>query len=98
MELLKNELSRPLKILSVHLMSLLFGLLVPRTLTTLHGFNPNQLVFGKNPTLPSVTLNKPPALEGITACDVVAENLNAMHAARKAYIESSEKIRRALRH
>ena len=56
------------------------------TLNTVHGFSPNQLVFGKNPSLPSVALNKPPALEGVTACDVVAENLNALHAAHKAYI------------
>ena len=32
-------------------------------LNTVHGFNPNQLVFGKDPSLPSVALNKPPALE-----------------------------------
>ena len=71
-----------------------------KTLNMVHGFNPNQLVFGKNLSLPSVALNKPPALEGVTACHVVAENLNAMHAAHKAYIasESSEKLRRALRH
>ena len=70
------------------------------TLSTVHEFSPNQLVFGKNLSLPSVALNKPPALESVTACDVVAENLDAMHAAHKAYIasESSEKLRRALRH
>ena len=70
------------------------------TLNTVHGFSPSQLVFGKNRSLPSVALNKLLVLEGVTACDVVAENLNAMHAARKAYIasESSEKLRRALRH
>ena len=69
-------------------------------LNTVHGFSPNQLVFGKNPSLLSVALNKPPVLEGVTACDVVAENLNAMHAACKACIasESSEKLRRAQRH
>ena len=77
-----------------------WGVSAKNTLNTMHGFSPNQLVFGKNPSLPSVALNKPPALEGVTACDVVAENLNAMHAARKAYIasESSEILRRALRH
>ena len=81
-------------------MSLLLGLLVPRTLNTVHGFSPNQLVFGKNPSLLSVALNKLPVLEGVTVCDVVAENLNAMHATCKVYIASelSEKLRRALRH
>ena len=70
------------------------------TLNTVHWFSLNQLLFGKNPSLQSVALNKPPALEGVTACDIVAENLNAMHAAHKAYIasESSGKLRRALRH
>ena len=44
--------------------------------------------------------DKPPALEGQTCSEVVVDNLNAMHAARKAFVEneSNEKIRRALRH
>ena len=60
----------------------------------------DYITFGKNPSLLSVALNKPSVLEGVTVCDVVAENLNAMHAAYKAYIasESSEKLRRTLRH
>ena len=43
---------------------------------------------------------KPPALEGVTQSELIAKNLNATHAARKAFIqqESSEKIGRALRH
>ena len=43
---------------------------------------------------------KLPALECISTSEVVANNLNAMHAARKAFIESesSEKLRRAIRH
>ena len=70
------------------------------TLHTSHGYSPNQLVFGRNPNLPAVLNDKPPALEGVTASELVAENLNAMHAARKSYIanESSEKLRRAIRH
>ena len=41
---------------------------------------------------------KPPALEGVTQSELIAENLKYMHAARKAFIqqESSEKIRKAL--
>ena len=40
-----------------------------------------------------------PALENVTVSHVVADHLNAMHSARKAFIEaeSSEKIKRALR-
>ncbi|XP_057309261.1 uncharacterized protein LOC130647426 [Hydractinia symbiolongicarpus] len=54
----------------------------------------------RNPNIPCILTNKPPAMESKTASQVVAKNLNAMHAARRAYIEneSSEKIRRALRH
>ena len=55
---------------------------------------------GCNPNLPSSLNDKPPALEGTTSSEVVAENLNALHAACKAFIEneSSKQLRRALRH
>ena len=70
------------------------------SLQNVHGFSPNQLVFGRNPNFPSVMHDKLPALEGKTTSEVVSDNLNAMHSARKAFIasEASEKIRRALRH
>ncbi|XP_066911985.1 uncharacterized protein [Clytia hemisphaerica] len=69
-------------------------------LHNIHGFSPNQLVFGRNPNFPSVLTDKLPALEGKTTSEVVRDNLNAMHSARKAFVasEASEKIRRALRH
>ena len=65
-----------------------------------NGFSPNQLVYGFNPTLPSVMCNNIPALENKTTSEVVANNLNAMRAAREAFIknESNERIRRALLH
>ena len=42
----------------------------------------------------------PPAFESMTSSDIIRENLNAMHEARKNYIkaESSERIKRGLRH
>ena len=63
------------------------------------GFSPNQLVFGFNPCLPNVMRDRLPALEN-SSFEIVRRNLNAMHAARKTAIEieSSERIRRALRH
>ena len=69
-------------------------------LHNVHGFSPNQLVFGKNPNFPAVVRNKPPALEGKTTSEIVACNLNTMHAAHQAFIksESAERLRRALRH
>ena len=41
------------------------------------GFSPNQLVFGFNPVLPNVFNNKLPALESVTASEMVRKNLNA---------------------
>ena len=64
------------------------------------GFSPNQLVFGRNPNVPSVLTDLPPAFETTTSSDLIRNNMNALHSARKNYIaaESSERIRRALRH
>ena len=70
------------------------------SLHNVSGFSPNQLVFGYNPNVPTILVNQPPALEATTSSEIVARNLNAMHAGRRAFIEaeSSEKLRRALRH
>ena len=70
------------------------------SLKNVHGFSPNQLVFGSNPNFPNAMNNEPLALERKTTSQIVAENLNAMHAARQAFIqsESAEKLQRALRH
>ena len=69
-------------------------------LQNVYGYSPNQLVFGKIPSFPAVFNNDPSALESSTASEVIAEHLNALHAARKAYIasESCEKLRRAMKH
>lgn len=64
------------------------------------GFSPYQLVYGRNPKLPCTLSDELPALEGTTTSEMVAKHLNASHSARKAFIaaETSEKIRRALKH
>ena len=64
------------------------------------GFSPDQLLYGRNINLPSVLVDEPPALESSTKIDIIRENMGAMHRAREAFIESesSERIRRALRH
>ena len=69
------------------------------SLLSVHGFSPYQIVYGRNPNLPSTIVNKPPALEGETISKVMGKHLTGLHEARKAFIssESSEKIRRALR-
>ena len=69
------------------------------SLQNIYGFSPYMLVFGRNPNLPSVLTDKLPALEGVTASQLVGQHLNAMHKARQEFVklESSEKLRRALR-
>ena len=69
------------------------------SLSNSSGFSPNQLVFGFNPCLPNVAGDKLPALEQSTF-EMVRRNLNAMHSARQSAIqaESSERIKRALKH
>ena len=64
-----------------------------------YGYTPNQLVFGKNPNFLSVLIDNPPALEDQTSSEIIANHLNAMHAARTAFIKSEacEKLRRAIR-
>ena len=64
-----------------------------------YGCSPNQLVFGCNPNIPTVFNSDLPALEGLTSNQLIVDHLNAMHAARKAFIsaEASDKLRRALR-
>ena len=70
------------------------------SLHNVHGFSPFQLVFGKNPRIPGILVDRPPALDSDTSACIVRENANAIHSARRAFIasESSEKIRRALRY
>ena len=70
------------------------------TLQMIEGFSPYQLVFGRNPKLPSVLSDELPALEGTTTCEVFAKHLNTLVAGRKAFLqaESSNRIRKALRH
>ena len=69
------------------------------SLANVHGFSPYQLAIGYTPRLPSVLYNRPPALE-CSSSKIVLENLSSIAEARKAFVESesSEKIKRALRH
>uniref|UniRef100_A0A7M5XEQ1 Integrase catalytic domain-containing protein n=1 Tax=Clytia hemisphaerica TaxID=252671 RepID=A0A7M5XEQ1_9CNID len=62
------------------------------------GYSPNQLVFGRNPNLPSTLTSQLPALRTKTSSELVAEHLNALHSARRAFIqaESSKRIKTAL--
>ena len=71
------------------------------SLQNVHGFSPFQLALGQNPKLPSALSNRPPALAtSQPASEVLRANLNALHAARTAFIEKehSERVYRALSH
>ena len=62
------------------------------------GYSPNQLVFRRNPNLPSVLTAKPPVLHTSTTSQLTADHLNALHVARQAFIQSeaSKKLKTAL--
>ena len=70
-------------------------------LTNNGGFSPNQLVFGKNPSLPNLMgeeSSSPASRERGLEESIVRDALNAMHRAREVFIknESCNKIRIAL--
>ena len=79
--------------------SLSWALMAKNSLHNVHGFSPFQLVFGRNPNLPSVLHDQLPALEGFTKNQSVAGHIAALYLARKAFTEAecSERIRRAIR-
>lgn len=67
-------------------------------LSTVYGFAPNQLVFGRNVNLPDVHKDRLPAQNATGSSSLIARHLIALHKARQAFItqESCEKLRRAL--
>ena len=76
-----------------------WALMTKNAMHNVHGYSPYQLVFGRNPNLPSVLIDKLPALEGTTMSDTVGKHIAALHASKTAFTQSecSERIRRALR-
>ena len=68
------------------------------SLQNVYGYSPHQLVFGCNPNLPNIMTNGLPALEGKTQSEIFAMHLNALHASRRAFIqtENCSKIKKAL--
>ena len=76
-----------------------WAVVAKNNLNSVNGFSPYQIVFGRNPNLPSAFGNKKPALEGQTTSKIVASHINVMYAAREDFVQvkRSERIRRALR-
>ena len=69
------------------------------SLSNVRGFSPYQLVFGRQIKLPNILDDPPPAWEEPEKSKSLLETLEALHAARKSFIESerSERIRKALK-
>ena len=67
--------------------ALMWAVLAKNSLQNVSGFSPFQIVFGEQPQLPSVYTAGPPGLEEVVMSKKVADNINAMHLSRKAYIE-----------
>ena len=76
--------------------ALSWALSAKNTMTSVHGFSAHQLVYGRNPNLPSNLTNEPPALCGSTESRTVGMHINTLHAMRQEFTkaESSERIRR----
>ena len=79
-------------------MAIHWAVAAKNSLANVYGFSPNMLVFGRNPNYPSGLTNSPPANNMSCMDEYVAQTLNAMHVARKTFIEqeSAERLRRAL--
>ena len=79
-------------------MALAWAVNSKNSMSNVFGYSPHQLVFGANPKVPSILTDQTPALEGVTSTQIIADHLNALTAARKAFVEaeSSGKIKRAL--
>ena len=68
------------------------------SLANVNGFTPYQISIGTNPRLPSLLSDRPPALTQESASETVRRNLEILHSARKAFLESehSTRLRRAI--
>ena len=79
---------------------LAWALNAKNSLANMHGFSPYQLVMGRNPVMPSLITDAPPALESNESSEVVRRNLEALATARKSFIESetSNRLKRAVSH
>ena len=80
-------------------MALFWALNAKNSLENCFGFSPYQLVFTTNPKLPSVSNAGPPGFEESTRSEIFAQNLNALNAGRREFInaESSKQVKRGLK-
>ena len=69
-------------------LSLAWCLSAKNSLLNVNGFSPFQIALGGNPTFPIATENGMPANAAVRSADIVQKNLNGLHAARRAYLET----------
>ena len=65
-----------------------------------NGFSLGQVMFGRNPSLPSVLVDTPPALSALSQSDMIAKHISLTYSTRGKYVqaENSDRVRRAVRH
>ena len=68
-------------------MALKHAVMAHNTLANYKGFSPCQVVFNKNPVIPTILSTGPPGLEEIKMTAKVARNLATMQSAKEAFIQ-----------
>ena len=70
------------------------AIMAKNMLVNAKGFSPIQIVFGRQPKLPSAIDNSPPARECVSEVEAVRQRLNAVFAARKSFmqVENSKQL------
>ena len=81
-------------------LTLSWAVAAKNSLTNVNGFSPNQFVFGGNQNFPAALNSKLRTLEKKSSIEVVANNINAMHTVRQAFIQSksTDRIRHTLQY
>ena len=73
--------------------ALAWAITAANTLDNVSGFSPAQIVFGRNPTHPSLLNAGPSGMKEVDVSKSVAVHIHAMHLAREAYIKcESDKV------
>ena len=68
--------------------ALSWAIMAKNCLYNVNGFSPYQLVYGRNPNLPSVLTDNPPALEGTSIRKYVTNHMEAPHVSREAFVKA----------
>ena len=74
-------------------LALAWAITAANSLDNVSGYSPAQIVFGRNPTHPSLMNAGPAGMEEVDVGKSVAIHIHAMHLAREAYIQcESDKV------